>query len=308
MSLFNFYSKSIMSNRFSFAQILIPYKQQIDQLLSQHIDQLGPKTPLRDACEYALLNGGKRFRPALVLMIAKALNYQVDVSEAALGIEYFHTASLIADDLPCMDNDDERRNKPSLHKVHGESIALLATYALISAGYAYLAKNEQTLKTSRHPLASQSDHLCVLALENATYNTGIWGAAGGQFLDLAPPSLSIEMLKEVIHKKTVTLFEISFVLGWIFGGGDLYQLDLVKKSASHFGTAFQIADDLDDMQQDGMNNHSLNMANLYGKEQAKEMFHGEITQFMALLKTLKLQGTDLHALGEILQHQVMQMA
>lgn len=291
----------------SFAQLLAPYKQTINHLLSQHIEQLGPKTPLRDACEYALLNGGKRFRPALVLMIAKALNYDVDVSEAAIGIECFHTASLIADDLPCMDNDDERRNKPSLHKVHGESIALLATYALISAGYAYLAKNARTLATSRHPLAHQSDYLCVLALENATYNTGIWGAAGGQFLDLAPPNLSIAILKEVIHKKTVTLFEISFVLGWIFGGGDLSQLDLIKQSASHFGTAFQIVDDLDDMNQDKMHSHALNLANIYGKEAAVEMFHVEINSFLSLLTILNLQGTDLQALAEALIDQVAQM-
>jgi geranylgeranyl diphosphate synthase, type II len=291
----------------SFAQLLAPYKQTINHLLSQHIEQLGPKTPLRDACEYALLNGGKRFRPALVLMIAKALNYDVDVSEAAIGIECFHTASLIADDLPCMDNDDERRNKPSLHKVHGESIALLATYALISAGYAYLAKNARTLATSRHPLAHQSDYLCVLALENATYNTGIWGAAGGQFLDLAPPNLSIAILKEVIHKKTVTLFEISFVLGWIFGGGNLSQLDLIKQSASHFGTAFQIVDDLDDMNQDKMHSHALNLANIYGKEAAVEMFHVEINSFLSLLTILNLQGTDLQALAEALIDQVAQM-
>src|SRR5688572_22103732 len=124
-----------LQTQISFTSILEPYKQLIEQKLRESIDQLGPKTTLRDACEYALFSGGKRFRPALVLMIANALGYEVDVLPAAMGIEFFHTASLIADDLPCMDNDDERRNKPTTHRLYGESTSLLATYALISAGY-----------------------------------------------------------------------------------------------------------------------------------------------------------------------------
>jgi geranylgeranyl diphosphate synthase type II len=292
---------------FSFAQILGPYKQLIEQRLQENVEQLGPKSPLRDACEYALLNGGKRFRPALVLMIAKALGHEVDVLQAAMGIEFFHTASLIADDLPCMDNDDERRNKPTVHRVYGESIALLATYALISAGYGCLAKNAQLIKHSSHPFAHQSHHLCVLALENAIYNTGLHGATGGQFLDLSPPNLSLSLLREVIHKKTVTLFEISFVLGWLFGGGDLAKLDLVKKSAAHFGMAFQIADDLDDMAQDLAHQHSLNIANVLGKEQAKAMFHEEMQQFDQLLQELNLDQGDLQALARLLVYQVQQM-
>ena len=118
-----------------------PYQKLIEEKLLESISRLGPKNHVRDACEYALLNGGKRFRPALVLMVAADIGYDVDVIPAALGIEYFHTASLIADDLPCMDNDDERRNKPTTHRVYGESTALLATYALIAAGYACVAEN-----------------------------------------------------------------------------------------------------------------------------------------------------------------------
>ncbi len=288
----------------SFSHILGPYKQVIENKLHENIEQLGSKSPLRDACEYALLNGGKRFRPALVLMIGKALGYEIDVFQAAMGIEFFHTASLIADDLPCMDNDDERRSKPSVHRVYGESIALLATYALISAGYACLAKNAQMIKHSSHPFACQSDHLCVLALENATYNTGLWGATGGQYLDLVPPNHSLALLQNVIHKKTVTLFEISFVLGWLFGGGKLTQLDLVKKSAAHFGMAFQIADDLEDMTQDLAHKHSLNIANVLGKEQAKQMFHEEMAQFNQTLMDLKLNQGDLQTLAHLLVSQV----
>lgn len=289
----------------SFAIILEPYKQLIEQKLRENIEKIGPKSHLRDACEYALLNGGKRFRPALVFMIAKAIGWDADVTQAAMGIEFFHTASLIADDLPCMDNDDERRNKPTTHRVYGESAALLATYALISAGYACLAKNAQVIKESGHSFAQQGDFLSLLALENVAYNTGLYGATGGQYLDLVPPNLSLALIQEVIQKKTITLFEISFVLGWLFGGGDLNQLDVVKKSAAHFGMAFQIADDLDDMAQDLAHEHSINIANILGKEEAKHLFHEEISLFKQTLKDLKLNhNADIDALVRLLVFQV----
>jgi geranylgeranyl diphosphate synthase type II len=294
----------MQTSNLSLVLILEPYKKSIEQLLAKSIDSLGPSTPLREACEYALRNGGKRFRPALVLMINKALGYHVDVSQAALAIEFFHTASLIADDLPCMDDDDVRRNKATTHKVFGESVALLATYALIAAGYQCLVKSAEALKGTDHPLAHQTDHLCVLALENAAFNTGIFGATGGQYLDIAPPDLKLATLRDVIHKKTVTLFEISFVFGWLFGGGDLDKLPLVKQAASHFGMAFQIADDIDDMEQDLAHDHPLNLANQFGKEAAIQMFHEEINQFQRIQKELKLDSPDINSLMAFLVAQV----
>jgi len=292
----------------SLTTILEPYKQRVEENLQKNIEELGPKNQLRDACQYALLSGGKRFRPALVFMIAKALGHGVDVSPSAMGIEFFHTASLIADDLPCMDNDIERRHQPTTHHLYGESTALLASYALISAGYACLAKNARIAKESTHPLADQSDHLLLLAIENTAYNTGLWGATGGQFLDLAPPNLSLPVAQDIIQKKTVTLFEISFILGWLFGGGNLTQIDLVKKSAAHFGIAFQIADDLDDMAQDSTHRHSLNVANLLGQKEAKNIFYEEISRFNQTLVKLNLNQGDLQALVDFLVFQVKQIS
>lgn len=288
----------------TFTQLLLPYKKKIEKQIQASIESFGTKTPLRDACEYALLNGGKRFRPALVLMIAKALCDHADVTQAALAVEYFHTASLIADDLPCMDDDDERREKPSSHKVFGESTALLATYALISAGYACLVKNGQLIKEGRLPFSSRADEICLLAIENVSHNTGIHGATGGQYLDIDPPHVSIELIRETLYKKTVTVFEISFVLGWLFGGGDLSKLPLVKKSAYHFGMAFQIADDIGDSEQDKINERFINMANAYGNEVAIKMFHEEISQFKQTLQELKLFNEEFAALIEFLNFSV----
>ena len=141
-----------------------------------------------------------------------------------------------------------------------------------------------------------------MALQNATYNTGLLGATGGQFLDINPPNTSLETLRDIICKKTVSLFEISFVLGWLFGGGAFEKLDLIKKAAYHFGMAFQIADDIDDMDQDIKNKRVVNLALASGKEQANQMFHGEINQYLAVLKQLNVHETELKALANYLKY------
>ena len=275
---------------------LHPFQKTIEKLLRASIEEFGAKTKLRDACEYALLNGGKRFRPALVLIIAESIGMQADASYAALAVEFFHTASLIADDLPSMDDDDERRNKPSLHKVYGEALALLASYGLIAAGYEFLAKNAKVIQKSSLSFASQSDRIGMLALENTTYNTGLLGATGGQFLDVFPPDVSLSTIKDVIRMKTVSLFEISFVLGWLYGSGDLKKLDLVKKAALHFGMAFQIADDIGDMEQDKKNGRQINVANLCGKTEASQMLLYEVAECQMVLKQLGLGKSALFSL------------
>lgn len=284
--------------------MLSNYQTLIDEKIKHHIPLLGGNSKLRDACEYALSNGGKRFRPAVVFMIADALGHGVDVTDAALAIEYFHTASLVADDLPCMDNDDERRSKPSTHKAHGEAMALLVSYALIAAGYGNIESNARAVNKARHPVAADSYLLGMLALENAAYNTGLMGATGGQFLDIFPPDLTLPTLREVLHKKTVSLFEIAFVFGWLFGGGNPVALPMVKKAASHFGMAFQIADDLDDVEQDDRNGRRINVALVFGVEAAQQMFHEEIAGYRKMLQELRLESRELLGIARWLEEQV----
>ena len=247
---------------------------------------MGEKNRLRDACEYALLNGGKRLRPILVLLIADALGCGEDVMPAALAVEFFHTASLIADDLPCMDNDALRRNCPSVHKEFGESVAILASYALIAEGYGGVAKN-----------GGKSPESLKLCLQAATRCAGINGATNGQFLDLYPPDSKLETIKKIIYQKTVTLFEISFVFGWLFGGGDPAKLSLVKACALHLGMAFQIADDLLDFAADPT---SVNIAAVLGREEALRLFEEEIGAFIALLKELGLWTKPFQEVAEFL--------
>lgn len=268
---------------------LAPYRDQIVTAIQEQLVDFGDKNVLRDGCEYALMNGGKRVRPAIVLALAEALGGKPAI-HPALAIEYFHTASLVADDLPCMDDDDERRNKPSVHKVYGETLALLVSYALIAAGYGCIEKGGRGLLNA--------DRVVALALQNSAYNTGLLGATGGQFLDIYPPDLSLPTILEVIHKKTVSLFEITFVFGWLFGGGSEERLPLVKKAASHYGTAFQIADDLGDMEQDSKNERLINLANLLGKEEAERMLEEEIASYKVTMSGLGLENSVLFTLAD----------
>ena len=283
-------------------EILKPYQLEIEEDLRIELSILGTPNKLREACEYVLFSPGKRFRPALVMMVAKAVGYGADATYAALAVEYFHTASLVADDLPCMDNDDVRRNRPTVHKMYGEATALLVSYALISAGYQFLVKNAESLRQLRLPFSYDSNHICTLAIENASYNTGIFGATGGQYLDIYPPDLSAATLKEIIDKKTTSLFELSFVLGWLYGGGEIARLPLVKKAASHFGMAFQIADDIGDMDQDLQNKKAINIANAAGLDAAVHMFHEELHQFDRMVKELNFDATELTAIANFLKN------
>ncbi|QZA59453.1 polyprenyl synthetase family protein [Candidatus Rhabdochlamydia porcellionis] len=276
--------------------------EKVDEKIIQSLFDFGEKTKLRDACEYALMSGGKRFRPLIVILVAEALNNHLDVSDAALAVEFFHTASLIVDDLPCMDDDDQRRDKPSTHKIYGESTALLASYSLMTAGFGKIHKNAEVIKKSFPPFSALSDVICTLALSIATQCSGILGATGGQFFDLFPPDNSLETAQRIISQKTGALFEISFAFGWLFGGGDMKQLKLVKKLAHHFGFAFQIADDLHDIKQDEQENLKLSIVHMLGPEKALEYFQNELFRCCEYLKKLGLFTPSFERIIDMLFH------
>jgi geranylgeranyl diphosphate synthase type II len=276
-------------------------RDRIEQEIARSIATFGEKTKLRDACEYALTNGGKRFRPLIVYLVAEALGNGLNVADAALSVEFFHTASLVVDDLPCMDNDEERRDKPSVHKVYGETIALLSSYALITAAFGKIHSNVELMREAGSPYSASCDRIGSLALETAAHCSGILGATGGQFYDMFPPPFTLESLRQIIFKKTVTLFLVSFVFGWLFGGGDPSLLAKVRKMACHFGMAFQIADDLNDFAQDEKMGRDINLARFVGKERAYGVFEEEMRAFERELKDLKLDTPSFQKMQQILR-------
>jgi len=276
------------------------YKEQIDQLIVGEIPRLGEEGTLRDACAYALEGSGKRIRPAIVLAVAKALGLGLDARGAALCVEYHHTASLIADDLPCMDDDDLRRGKPSCHKAFGEATALLASYALIAAGYEQLVRAGNRLAKAPPPFCLRADEACCLAVENVSQNTGLTGIIGGQFLDLNPSNVDRSFLQETIERKTGALFETSFLLGWLFGGGDLEKgkIKAVKQLGMRFGTIFQIVDDFLDLEEDRAAGRTINAPLLLGIDQAHTWLEEEKLCVDQMQKELRLDSSELAALSQ----------
>ena len=262
------------------------YRRKFEGELSFAIDRMGEKNVLRDACEYAIVSGGKRLRPLIVLMTADALGFGLDVMPSALSVEFFHTASLIADDLPCMDNDDFRRSRPSLHKAFGESVAILASYTLIAEGYGGIHRNAESMGSTQ--FASQAGSSAILCLKAAAACGGIRGAANGQFLDLFPPDSSLETIYKVIAQKTSALFEIAFLFGWLFGGGSASSIPEIQSCATQLGLAFQIADDMEDNDQDASHSDSVNLARVLGRDLAQTLFEKAMVGFKQNLEGLGL--------------------
>lgn len=193
------------------------------------------------AMKYSLSNGGKRLRPVLTLEFCKMCGGDVQSAlQYASAVEYVHTYSLIHDDLPCMDDDDMRRGNPSCHKMYGEAMALLAGDGLLT--HAFEICSSADLDAQKN-----ADAVCLLA-----QNAGVGGMIGGQVIDLkyesGDPTIS-DILS--VHKlKTGALISAACLLGCIAAGASNEQLAAASKYAYLIGTAFQIKDDLLDVQGD----------------------------------------------------------
>lgn len=191
-----------------------------------------------DAMKYSLLNGGKRLRPIFCLEFANSLGMsREDALPFACAVEYIHTYSLIHDDLPCMDDDDYRRGKPSCHKQFGEATALLAGDALLT--HAFKIATESNLSNDK----------IVKALSLLSKNSGVEGMIGGQVIDLKyekeNPDLS-QLLS--VHKlKTSALISLACLLGCVAAGADDEKIEAASKFANDLGIAFQIKDDILDV-------------------------------------------------------------
>ncbi|GBF23214.1 geranylgeranyl diphosphate synthase, type II [Candidatus Gastranaerophilus sp. (ex Termes propinquus)] len=190
-----------------------------------------------EGMKYSMLLPSKKLRAALCLEACRI--FSGDYNRAlpvACAIEMLQTQSLIHDDLPCMDNDDLRRGKPSNHKVFGEAMAILAGDALISLGAQVIIED-----TKDTPAET------VLKVTNEYLKTaGVYGIVGGQSLDIAAEGKEISLPElENIHKyKTGVFFEFALFAGSLLGGASEEQASVVKKFGERFGLAFQVCDDI----------------------------------------------------------------
>lgn len=198
---------------------------------------------LFDSMEYSVRNGGKRVRPLLTMLFCDACGGNVKAAlPMAEAVEYIHTYSLIHDDLPCMDNDDYRRGKPSNHKVYGEAMALLAGDGLLTAAFERIAVWGQA--------GLYSAETTVKAITELSAYAGSRGMIGGQVIDIQnenKPDISFETLRLLDNLKTGALIEAACALGCIVAGADEDKILSAKRFASGIGLAFQIKDDILDV-------------------------------------------------------------
>ncbi len=224
---------------FEFENILKNDIRKVDNsLLSYLPDAKDGQYQVAEAMKYSLINGGKRIRPVLALEFARACGgTRNECLPLACALEYVHTYSLIHDDLPCMDNDDLRRGKPSCHKQFDEATALLAGDALLTHAFEIISE------------AELSDDKKVMAVSLLAQNSGVSGMIGGQVIDLLfeQGSPNLKELLTVYKLKTGALISAACLLGCISAGADSSQMAAASKFAYSLGIAFQIQDDILDI-------------------------------------------------------------
>ena len=218
-----------------FAGLIARIERGIDQGLPAADAEPGR---LHQAMRYSLQAGGKRLRPVLVLAAAELLDpeQRVDPVAAAVAVECIHTYSLIHDDLPCMDNDDLRRGRPTCHRAFDEPTALLAGDALLTHAFFLLSD----------AYAAQPSLAVALSRELARA-AGSRELIGGQMLDLLGErsTLMTDAMLRLIHAgKTAAMISVSLVLGGLIGGARPAALDALREGGTSLGMAFQMTDDI----------------------------------------------------------------
>jgi geranylgeranyl diphosphate synthase type II len=236
-------------------------------------------TTLHSAMQYALLAGGKRLRPALV-----QASYQLfggkpseSINLAMCALEMLHTFSLIHDDLPCMDDDDFRRGKPTTHKVYGEATAVLAGDALCIFAFELIAKTGN-----------------IAVVEELAHSLGTKGMIGGQVIDTESEGKPVDLATvDYIHyHKTAALIEASLVIGALLAGAAQEELLCIRKFGKGIGLVFQIIDDILDIE---------SSTEQLGKDVGSDVKNGKATYPAVLgLEASKQKALELY--NESLEH------
>lgn len=215
------------------------YLDEINSALKEYLP--AADDVVSQAMRYSVENGGKRIRPALLLEFCRVCggDYKKAVPFAC-ALEMIHTYSLIHDDLPCMDNDDFRRGKPSCHIAFGEEYALLAGDALLTLAF------ETAMKSNL------SAEITVEAAKELAKAAGVMGMVGGQVLDLQNEGkkVGVSDLQKTDELKTGELIRAACVLGCVCAGADDKKIAAAEKYAHDIGIAFQIVDDILDVTSD----------------------------------------------------------
>ncbi|MFD2214084.1 polyprenyl synthetase family protein [Metabacillus endolithicus] len=277
-------------------------KQKIEEALPLYIKELQTPKSLQESMIYSLEAGGKRLRPILVLAVLHTYNKPEELGLAtACAIEMIHTYSLIHDDLPCMDDDDLRRGKPTNHKVFGEAIAVLAGDGLLTQSFALIAND---------PTCSAEQKLRLIS--ELVKASGAEGMVGGQVADMEGEAkkLSIEELQSIHENKTAKLLAFSIIAGAILAEAPEEDINKLREFSYHVGIAFQIRDDILDLEgnQDKLGkpvgsdtvNEKTTYPSLLTMQGAKTKLEDHITKAKQLIKSLSVPSELLEQMCDLI--------
>ncbi len=259
---------------------------------------------LGEAMRYAVLDGGKRLRPLLVMAASEAVNGNAHAAlRSACAVELIHAYSLVHDDLPCMDNDVLRRGKPTVHVKFGQAQALLAGDALQALAFEFLTPDDGSVD------AAMQARLCRMLARAA----GFQGMAGGQAIDLASVGrpLTFAQLHEMHRLKTGALLQASVMMGAACGSSSSAARDALRDYGAAVGLAFQVVDDILDVTADSATlgktagkdaaQDKPTFVSLLGLQASREYAQQLRVQAQASLKDSGLENTHaLHALADML--------
>ncbi len=255
-------SRAVRSeNRLDLKRYLEERKTAVDRAIRDYLPEpRGPASELIKAMRYSLLAGGKRLRPILCLAGAEAVGGAWrDAMPVACALEFIHSYSLIHDDLPVMDDDALRRGVPTNHMVYGEAMALLAGDGLLTEAFRLLSAEET--------VSGISERRILRVIRLIARASGYQGMVGGQAVDIRSEgrSLDLETLRYMHACKTGALITASVTVGALLGGGDEHQVAALRSYGERIGLAFQIADDILDVEGD-----AEMMGKAAGSDQRKE--------------------------------------
>jgi geranylgeranyl diphosphate synthase type II len=283
------------------------YLAQQQKLVDAELDRLVPPeaTPpetIHRAMRYSLFAGGKRIRPILCIEAARTIADEVPcVMAAACSLELIHTYSLIHDDLPALDNDDYRRGKLTNHKVFGDAMAILAGDSLLTLAFQVLAQLDA-------PDCIKARLVAELAVASGT----VGGMIGGQVADLEGENKTptTELLETIHRAKTGALLRASLRMGAMAAGASHAQYDALSRYGEHVGLAFQIVDDILDVEESSealgktagkdAAQHKITFPAGYGLDASRTMAQEQCAHAHAVLECFGERALRLHELADLI--------
>jgi geranylgeranyl diphosphate synthase type II len=279
-----------------FKKYLENKKDIIDKALDEYLPpEENPPSILHKAMRYSVFGRGKRIRPIFTLAAAELFGKDTEsVIKAACGIELIHTFSLIHDDLPCIDDDDFRRGKPSSHKVFGEAVAILAGDALLVSGFDLIIKNSEVKEIKKQSI--------LKVIKETSFYVGTEKMLGGQVEDISVGNEDItkQALINLYMKKTAALICLSIRAGAILSGANQKQLKALTKYGENIGLAFQIVDDMLDIMQDQREMGKPNYANKFGMKESNNECEILVKEAKDSLKTFNHKTETLRNIADYL--------